>query len=500
MRRATFHRCRRGIRDDLALVKRELAHDDRTRRAPEEERAPEHAEQAAPLDSLAAVQRLQRSVGNAAVARLLMRQPALAPACSPADQAKLDEIMSQTYTRQDFHPSTGAGLFDAIYAPGDGVLTITVGISFNFVDGNPADPTWVASVGGPAAAAAFTPDKFAWTADEQTAWKENALSRVMAVWNRRYTFFTQKACWQDVLPPVDVEIEIVERPATGPDKAHFVTTVNKWPTEPGTSDTVMYPAAGVDQETARFHESGADGIENPDVSNFMRNTGTRARYGQVATDNPGTIQFPQNVAEPSAADKTRLRTFGATLGAADMPTFPVTLTGRSSSEGSPERNMTLSEDRARNVMNEIVGAGAKRQPTVVPLGEAGSGPTPEWRRVEIAVGDFVAQQTTVAHEFGHMFGLQDEYPTPDGGTRDVGTRVAHSALAERLIPGQQPILAHHDEDIMSNGELVRPHHYVTFLEVLGVMTGTEGTWDVRPAALQGPGDFPAPAPDGTAVA
>jgi hypothetical protein len=119
--------------------------------------------------------------------------------------------------------------------------------------------------------------------------------------------------------------------------------------------------------------------------------------------------------------------------------------------------------------------------------------------VNITVGAFEADQTTILHEFGHMFGLGDEYPTPDGGARDVGTRVAHSALAERLIPGQQPILAHHDEGIMSNGELIRPHHYVTFLEVLGKMTGTEGTWDVRPgpgSAPRGPGDFPTPPPGG----
>jgi hypothetical protein len=183
-----------------------------------------------------------------------------------------------------------------------------------------------------------------------------------------------------------------------------------------------------------------------------------------------------------------------------MPPFPVTVTGHSSSEGKPEYNQTLSEDRARNVSNEIVSAGAQKQPTLVAVGATGAAPTPEWRRVDITVGKFEADQTTVAHEFGHMFGLGDEYPTPDGGSRDVGTPVAHSALAQRLIPGQQPILAHHSEDIMSNGEVVRPHHYVTFMEVLGKMSDTEGTWDIRPAPTAGPGDFPAPTPDGTAVA
>jgi outer membrane protein OmpA-like peptidoglycan-associated protein len=463
------------------------------------------AERAAPAweSGPAQLQALQRTAGNAAVLRMLrshglMREPGPEAACSPADQAKLDELMSTTYLEVDYHPSTGIGLFDAVYAPGDGLLTITVGIAFDFVNGDPANPTWVASVGGPANAATFTADQFNWTPEETREWKENAIAQVTAIWSGRHTFFTQKDCWAGTLPPVNVAIEIAERPATGEGKAHYVTTVNKWPTEPGLTESVTDPAAGADQSTARFQESGADGITNPDSSHFVRDTTTRARYGEVDRDNPRTIQFPQNVGEPSAADKARLQTFGRTLGQPYMPPFPVTLTGHSSSEGDEDLNMRLSEDRARSVSNEIVSAGAQRQPTVVPLGEAGAGPTPEWRRVDITVGDFEADQTTVAHEFGHMFGLDDEYPTADGGTRDVGTAVGHSPLAERLIPGQQPILAHHSDNIMSNGEVVRPHHYVTFLEVLGKMTDTEGTWDIRPA-VSAPGDFTAPAPDGTAV-
>ena len=161
-----------------------------------------------------------------------------------------------------------------------------------------------------------------------------------------------------------------------------------------------------------------------------------------------------------------------------------------------------SEDRARNVSNEIVKGGAKTTPTSVPKGEEGATEDPVWRRVDIQVKDFTSQQTTVKHEFGHILGLGDEYPTKDAvpaTSRPVGTPVAHSALAQNLIPGQQPILAHHDESIMSNGEQVRPYHYVTFLEALGNMTGTTGTWDIKPGpgvGAKGPGDFPTPAPDG----
>lgn len=467
---------------------------------------------------------LQRSAGNVATSRAMQRGLAVgtplarSPLSGVADwlgdrlgdafdtrpdeacldaREDLEDFMSREYSTEDFHPTTGRGLFDAAYSPRSGSLTITVGITFSFLNGNPADPTWVASVGGPAAAAAFTPAQFTWTDAEKDDWKSNAISMVQSHWGQRYTFFTQRPCW-DTLPPVNVSIQIVERPATGEGKSHFATSVTKWPTDPGLEESVTPPGAA-DQSTARFHEAASDGIENPDSDHRTRTTGARARYGQVDRDNPGTILFAQGSSEVSATDKAALATFGATLGAADMPPFPITVTGHSSSEGTDERNMSLSEARARNVSNEIVAAGAKKQPTVVGEGERGSSPTPEWRRVNITVGAFEADQTTILHEFGHMFGLGDEYPTPDGGTRDVGTRVAHSALAERLIPGQQPILAHHDEDIMSNGEVIRPHHYVTFLEVLGVMTGTAGQWDVRPGpgtAGSGPGDFPTPSPGG----
>jgi outer membrane protein OmpA-like peptidoglycan-associated protein len=450
---------------------------------------------------VALVQHLQRSAGNAAVARMLQQRALMrdeTATCSPAEQAQLDELLSKTYTKEDFHPSTGRGLFDAVYAPGDGLLTITLGISFSFLNGNPADPTWVASVGGPAKAATYTAAQFNWTTEEQDQWKANAVSTIQGIWGNQYTFFTRKACWADKLPPVDVQLEVVSRPATGEGKAHFVTSVTKWPTEPGLEESVTPPGASADQSTARFHEGAENGITTPDVDQYSTGTGARGRYGQVDIDNPGTIQFGQGKSEPSPEDKTKLQNFGKTLGAPDMPPFPVTVTGHSSSEGRPERNQTLSEDRARNVSNEIVTGGAQRQPAALGVGATGAGPTPDWRRVNITVGSFDSSQTTVAHEAGHMLGLGDEYATADAGSRPVGTPVAHSALAQRLIPGQQPIVAKHSENIMSTGTDVKPHHYVTFLEVLGVMTGTAGQWDIKPAAPVG--DFPVPAADGTAIA
>ena len=140
------------------------------------------------------------------------------------------------------------------------------------------------------------------------------------------------------------------------------------------------------------------------------------------TDNPTPIQFEQNGTTPTPADVTELQTFGATLGAPDMPPFPITITGHASSEGDDALNMRISEERARNVSNEIVNGGATHQPTVAPVGEVGAAPTADWRRVGHHRRPFEANQTTVAHEFGHMFGLQDEYPSPDGGTASSARR------------------------------------------------------------------------------
>ena len=101
-----------------------------------------------------------------------------------------------------------------------------------------------------------------------------------------------------------------------------------------------------------------------------------------------------------------------------------------------------------------------------------------------------------------MLGLGDEYPNTGSG-RPVGTPVAHSALAEKLIPGQQPIVATDSDNIMAAGQTIRPHHYITFLEVLGTMTGSTGQWTIGPGlgkSSSGKGDFPIPRPGGPQAA
>jgi outer membrane protein OmpA-like peptidoglycan-associated protein len=480
-------------------------------REPEQETAPEP--ERAPV-ARSPLLDLQRRMGNTAMSRQLARDPATDAARAVAE-AELAMFMSHHWSKESFKPSTGGGLFDVDYDPAAGEMVATVRIAFKFQTGNIMNPKWLTAIGGFAALATkgFKAEDFIWTEEEKTAWRTSAVSEIQNVWSQRYTFFTKKPYWEG-LPPVDVRVVIADAPEDGDHdkKAQWVVTVDKWPDDAGLEEAMSWPSdRSKNQSTGHLEESSRDagGITTPDVRHYSRSTGTRKRYGQVDTDNPTPILFAQGKADVSAADATALQKFGATLGAPDMPPFPVTVTGRASSEGQADRNQSLSEDRARNVSNEIVKGGAQVQPTSESKGADGATLDPAWRRVDIVVGTFESDQHTVAHEFGHMLGLDDEYPTADPktaadppGVRPVGGAPTHAALVQSLMPGQQPVQARHNDNIMSNGEVVRPHHYVTLLEALGTTTGTTGLWDIAPASLHGPGDFPTPVlrPDGTATA
>ena len=292
----------------------------------------------------------------------------------------------------------------------------------------------------------------------------------------------------------------MERPAAGADKAHFVTTVNKWPTEPGPRRSrsrrpgrrrrpVDRPLPG--ERRRRHHEPGRRATSCATRS-------TRARYGEVDRDNPGTIQFPQNVGRALRRRQDRgCRRSGSTLGQPYMPPFPVTLTGHSSSEGDEALNMRLSEDRARAVSNEIVSGRRAAPADGRPAGRGGRG-----RRRPSGGGSTSPSATSrptrrrSRTSSATCSGSATSTRRATAAPATSAPPVAHSALAEKLIPGQQPILAHHSEDIMSNGEVVRPHHYVTFLEVLGDDDRHRGHLGHPARASARRATSPAPAPDG----
>jgi hypothetical protein len=124
--------------------------------------------------------------------------------------------------------------------------------------------------------------------------------------------------------------------------------------------------------------------------------------------------------------------------------------------------------------------GAKREPRISNGGH--QPPGPDERRGEVEILDPPpVLQTVIRHEFGHMIGLGDEYPEVDNETglnRPAGAATAHSELGRKLMPGQGSIVAMDGDNIMSDGNLIRPHHYVTLLEAIGEISATTGHWRV----------------------
>ena len=106
----------------------------------------------------------------------------------------------------------------------------------------------------------------------------------------------------------------------------------------------------------------------------------------------------------------------------------------------------------------------------------------------IVVGDGNAQ-TVAAHEAGHMFGLDDEYT--GGGAYGAGKKTEHTDFA--AAAGHTGAMHAKSDSIMSEGSLVRPHHYVTFLDALKQVSGMPD-WDYGAAKPvkepDGMGDFP----------
>lgn len=101
-----------------------------------------------------------------------------------------------------------------------------------------------------------------------------------------------------------------------------------------------------------------------------------------------------------------------------------------------------------------------------------------------------ARQRAAVHEFGHMLGLGDEYPT----AANPNAVVAHSALVRAEFGHRQR--RRHGRRIMAGGERIDPEHGVTFLEALKRATGISD-WSHRRKARRRRvplpvGDFPAP--------
>jgi hypothetical protein len=436
---------------------------------------PQHSSAAAMRQQ--AVIGLQRARGNAWVARNIaqvMRQG------DPAREAFLASGPMPSAAGLDMTSSTGIGGFNAMYDPGTQRLVIRLRVGLETLDGLTIDPATgivtpaTADFAANAAQVMAIPDiptrvatvNNDWHWNDPETFRANYEAMAETAWGQKH-YFTHDT-WDDVFADVHVDLDVH---LGGRPDDHCTATVFKVPEGSDAGPGAVVNSTGSPTgNTGTFTSSGLGA-----TSDFLN---YRLQYPNAGV----TVGSAVGVGDPGEGDSgpVYLRKFIADF-QRGTPTggAPVTIIGHASATGSSEANERIARQRAENVAMFLRTQGDKiadYRITVQSEGDRGATADPEWRRVDIVVGDGRAQ-ITMMHETGHMFGLDDEYSSPAGGFAPgagtggaIGDPTGHAALAQAMGGGVQPAVYENNDNIMSVGNVVRPQHYATFHEALTNVT------------------------------
>jgi len=388
----------------------------------------------------------------------------------------------------------GIGGFDAQYRPdsvdGDGVLDIKQGVAVEFKDTlvlgggaivphpdlpvTPAITALAARINAipiPLLRTAVL-SAYQWTPAERTPWLNNLKSLIETTWGGQHSFFLNKPRWNWLGASVAVKLDIGARAKAAGD--HMATETYKMPT-------------GESLRTYDIsHEVGSgSGMDAYDQTMRLASTTTGPKEYDLLRE---SVLFGDNSDVLTPAATGTLDAFinkfnGATANAAHQE-VRVEIVGHTSASGSESYNQDLSRRRAEAVRDYLAANGfanTASRVTLTPRGETAADQTqPKLandRRVDLIV-DGGARMITAAHEWGHAFGLDDEYLT--GGT-NIGDPVAHDAMAKAMTDaGGAPLpgaIKEHNAGIMSFGTEVRPRHYATFHHALTTVTA-QSPWSL----------------------
>lgn len=193
------------------------------------------------------------------------------------------------------------------------------------------------------------------------------------------------------------------------------------------------------------------------------------------------VMFKKDEFSLDEDDKATIKQFKKDFEEADLDksNSKISIEGHTSKEGSERYNKELAQKRISEVRKEMVNVGIANLEERVSeyntnIGEAELFDQKHarlFRRVDLFVGKG-EMQNTVAHEFGHVFGLDDEYVVKNtsikGTGYGAGEQVGHSKISEKMKKGK--VVAENSDNILSLGNEVRAQHYLTFAEALASLT------------------------------
>jgi hypothetical protein len=435
---------------------------------------------------------LQQTAGNAAVSRWLSRSLARTVDYDKA-RAERDTFIQAgkkgpvTYNPSARNPKNYYGGFDVSYDPAAQALQIIVKGAIKYLPGmamksglaEAKEPSPQAAVAAdeinalPSASRADEVKKWQWSkdggpdADDEKTFLAEFKSTVESTWQGKHAFHCSKRYWEDLGAETAIDIQI----ADGEQGAADHMKVNAYKVPP----TMNIVKADVTRTNAA---KGAFGNTLTLNSSTVRPKGFNLLLWDIGFD-PGTNNLTTDA-------KTTLTTLGG-----EVPNAPADATVPASDLTAkvPGADDAARQARFTAVRDALTAAGVSSGRVKFEAAGTGDGG-------QVMIGDGKVQ-TTAAHEMGHMFGLDDEYT--GGGKYAPGKKTEHTDFAAKA--GFKGVQHARSDGIMGSGTNVRPHHYVTFLDALKVVTKIDDweygkahiVWD--PSKI---GDFPLGGPGGTA--
>jgi outer membrane protein OmpA-like peptidoglycan-associated protein len=353
-------------------------------------------------------------------------------------------ITGSPYTKAGFTAGLN-GHFDMIYNPVANTATSEIRVKFAFTDDAPK---------------AGESDKAKQERDDrQKTYRETYANMIESGWSKKYPFVNVRepqSIWGK-LNPTNVIVDVKEDDKN----PHF--TINVAAANQGGA-YVQGPNAYMGKKL------------DPQAAFNVGDETKNAELKRVQNLTPELL-FANNSADVPADKLDKLAFLATYLSRINNPKFKLSITGHASNTGAAAQNQTLSEDRANNVRDLLIGGGAANHTIEAKgVGSTGAGKEDSWRKVAIAVttvdGGWQNIQDVTLHEFGHMIGLGDEYV---GGSRKVGDATTHYGLVKKAL-GQDYAdevakVGDASASVMEGGNDVRIQHYVTFWDALVTASG-----------------------------
>ena len=454
--------------------------------------------------------------------------------CSDATQLEKEAFINHgIYGPQSLSPGdTRTGGFEASYNPATETLQINVRGKTRFVNGLTVESSGLVGshetdlaglsrllnyVGDDVLSNTVVSNYYTWNEvqrNESTVNFRERLSDTIWQWQdaAMLHFEIDESCWEDIRANVQINIDVQDAgtasysSATDSSNDHLQVSLVKNPERAEFGEvrrliqTTAQRIGDSRMETidtsarlttgASVHSSRRGGRRNTnpyDSEMTLSNLSLQNTPSEVNDFNRSmlrsSVTFARNESELDARDKATIDQFIINFSESDSDTSNsnITLVGHASRLGSTSANRRLVAARLSAVMDYLR---EKRFPNIETRVQTENrsdlmaesyadteGNASAFRRVEIMVG-MGGLQNTVAHEFGHVFGLLDEYATEGtsftGTGTAPGTTVGHSGMSDAIGAGR--VQSENSDNIMSMGNVVRAQHYGPFGWALNQIT------------------------------